>query len=426
MNIIDIISKKKHNKKLTEKEIEYCIENYVDKKIPDYQMAALLMAIRLNGMDDNETVYLTKSMLNSGQTIKYKNMNKKVVDKHSTGGVGDKTSLVLIPLLASLGYAVSKMSGRGLGHTGGTVDKLESFEGFDIERTHEEIEEQVGKIGCAIVGQSKDIVPADKLLYALRDVTSTVDSIPLIASSIMSKKLALGADIILLDVKYGNGAFMKDKESARELANKMIQIGKFMDKKVLVSITNMNQPLGSAIGNSLEVEEAIDTLKNEGNKELLNLCVELASLYLIVDKGMSKEGAEKEVLSKIKSKEAYEKFLELLKYQGVSNFNLKKAKNKKEIILKEEGYVKDLLAKEIGRAAMKLGAGREVKEDHIDLSVGIKLHKKIGDYVNKDKIATIYYNDDKNLNEVIDIIKSSYTIVKEEVKKPSLIEEILK
>ncbi len=425
MHIIDIISKKKENKELTKEEIRYFVKGYTNGDIVDYQMSALLMAIRLNSMTDNEMVNLTEAMLNSGRVLNYEGVDKVIVDKHSTGGVGDKTSLVLIPLLASLGYAVSKMSGRGLSHTGGTIDKLESFKGFNVERTEEQIIKQVNEIGCVIVGQSNDIVPADKKIYALRDVTSTVDSIPLIASSIMSKKLALGAEIILLDVKYGNGAFMKDKKSAKELAKKMLTIGNAMGKKTIACISSMEQPLGSMVGNALEVKEALETLQGKGNKELRELCIDLASEYLIIDKNISKEEAVLLSKSKLDNNEAYEKFLSLLKSQGVSEFEINIAKNQKEIFLNEIGNVKNIEAIDIGMAAMKIGAGRETKEDKIDLSVGIEVLKKVGDNVSNEPVAIVYYNDEENLNESIELIKNAYTLSKEVIKKPSLIEEFI-
>lgn len=425
MHIVDIISKKKENKELTKKEIDYFINGYTNETIPDYQIAALLMSIRLNDMTDKEMVYLTEAMLNSGKVLNYSSVDKVIVDKHSTGGVGDKTSLVLIPLLSSLGYAVSKMSGRGLSHTGGTIDKLESFEGFNVERTENQIIDQVNEIGCVIVGQSKDIVPADKKLYALRDVTSTVDSIPLIASSIMSKKLALGAQIILLDVKYGNGAFMKDKISAKNLAQKMITIGNAMGKKTIACISSMEQPLGSMIGNALEVQEALGTLQGKGNNELRELCIDLASEYLIVDKGLKKEEAILIVKEKLDNGEAYNKFLKLLEYQGVQNFDINISQNKKEIFLDKKGYVEKIEAIDIGMAAMKIGAGRETKEDEIDLTVGVELLKKVGDFVSNEPIAIIYYNDKKNLDEAIKLIKDSYYISSEKVSKPNLIEEFI-
>ncbi len=425
MNIIDVISKKKENKELTKEEINYFVDSYTKEEIPDYQMSALLMAIRINSMTDKEMIFLTEAMLNSGKTLNYRDLNKVVVDKHSTGGVGDKTSLVLIPLLSSLGYAVSKMSGRGLSHTGGTVDKLESFKGFNVERSEEQILKQVREIGCAIVGQSKDIVPADKKLYALRDVTSTVDSIPLIASSIMSKKLALGAKIILLDVKYGNGAFMKDKKSAKELANKMITIGNAMGKNTIACISSMEQPLGSMVGNALEVKEALETLQGTGNIELRDLCIDLASEYLIVDKSLNKEEAKILVKEKLDNGEAYNKFLKLLQYQGVENFDIDISKNKKEIFLNKKGYVEKIEAIDIGMAAMKIGAGRETKEDSIDLEVGIELLKKVGDFVDDKPIAIIYYNDENYLDEAVNLIKNSYRISCKKIDKPSLIDEFI-
>ncbi|MFV0288292.1 MAG: thymidine phosphorylase [Mycoplasmatales bacterium] len=430
MNIIEIINKKKEKKELSKLEIEYFITEYTKDKIPDYQISALLMTIYLNGMSKEEMVNLTISMMNSGQVLTYESLNKVIVDKHSTGGVGDKTSLVLIPLLASLDFAVSKMSGRGLGHTGGTIDKLESFIDFNVEKTKEEIYQQIQNIGCVIVGQSAEIVPADKKLYALRDVTGTVNSIPLIASSIMSKKLALGAEIILLDVKYGNGAFMKTFAEAEVLAKAMIDIGNGIGKKTIACITSMEQPLGKNIGNVLEVQEAIATLQGQGNEELAQLCIELASEFLIIRDNLTKKEAKEKVKNIIKLGTAYPKFEQLLLNQGVKKENLNKlvkAKYSYEYKIKEEGYIKEIIADKIGTAAMLLGAGRKTKEDLIDLSVGFEFLKKVGDYVTKEEtIILIHYNDEIKLKQSIELLNKAYIITKNEVNKPQLIEKIIK
>ena len=403
MNPIDIIIKKKNKKELTYDEIEYMINSYIDGTVKDYQMSSLLMAINLNGMTFDETYYLTDVMLKSGDKFDYKDIKGIKVDKHSTGGVGDKVTIALAPIVASCGIIFPKMSGRGLGHTGGTIDKLESIEGFNTQLSEDKFINNLKTIGVAISGQTKKLVPADKKLYALRDVTGTVDSIPLIASSIMSKKLAVDADIISLDVKVGSGAFMKNIDDARLLAKTMVELGKKYNKKVVVSLTDMSTPLGYAIGNSLEVIEAIKMVKGNLNNDFNKLVIYFASHIVSLSYNITLDEAEKKVLDVIKSGKAFDKLIELVKYQdGNINYikdinNFKKAKNIIEVKSIKEGYVSNLDAFTLGNIASKLGAGRLSLDDNIDHSVGIELFKKRGDYVNKGEIiAKIHSNFDNN------------------------------
>jgi len=429
MRMVDLIEKKRDGFSLTKEEIIFIIENYVDKIIPDYQMSSLLMAIFFRGMNNEESSALTEAMLNSGEVIDLSVIKGVKVDKHSTGGVGDKTTLVLGPLVASAGAKVAKLSGRGLGHTGGTLDKLESIEGFSINIKIEDFIKQVNEIGLAVVGQTGNLTPADKMLYSLRDVTATVPSIPLIASSIMSKKLASGSDVIVLDVKIGEGAFMKTIEDARELSHIMVNIGASFNKKVVAFITDMSQPLGFTVGNKLEVLEAINTLKGEGPSDLTELCVEIGS-YMVFSAEItnSLEEAKDLVRNNLENGKAYNKNLEFIKYQGgilgdLDNFV--KVKEIVEIKAEESGYVKAIDAFAIGLGAMKLGAGRETKNDIIDPDVGIVLKKKVGDKVVKGDVLALLYN---NLDDITDIKKevlNSYTIIKEVVKKKSIILEII-
>ena len=322
--MLDIIDKKRLGESLTKEEIEYVVKEYTNGNIPDYQMSALLMAICLNGMNEEETINLTDSFINSGEVIDTSNIKGVIVDKHSTGGVGDKTTLVLAPLLATLGYKVLKMSGRGLGFTGGTIDKLEAIQGYQVEEPFEKVEEEINSIGLAVISQTKNLVPADKKIYALRDVTSTVSSIPLIASSIMSKKIASGASTIVIDVKVGNGALLKNIEDARTLAKLMIKIGHSYQRKIICVLTNMDEPLGLAIGNSNEVLEAIDALNGKGPKDLMDLVKVLVSEILMANENISIEDAYAKIDEKINNKEAYNKFLEMVKYQGgdINSINL--------------------------------------------------------------------------------------------------------
>ena len=400
MRMEEIIEHKRDGLELSQQEIHFFIKNYVDNKIPDYQASALLMAIYLKGMNDKETALLTEEMRVSGDVWDLSDIPGLKVDKHSTGGVGDKVSLVLGPMVASCGAKLAKMSGRGLGHTGGTLDKLESIPNFDIFETKEEFKKQIQEVGMAIIGQNKDIDPADKKLYALRDVTGTVSSMPLIASSIMSKKLASGADCILLDVKYGSGAFMKTKKDAKKLAEIMINIGKHLGKDVRAEVTDMDQPLGYAVGNNLEIKEVIETLHNRGPKDLTKLCLDSGSIMLVQAKLFrDKKEARKALLKNLKNGKAFEKFVEFVKAQkGDASYILdpskfEVAKNIIPIYSNKEGAIKRIDALTIGNSSMKLGGGRERIEDTIDMSAGIILNKKIGDFVkNNELLATLYTN----------------------------------
>lgn len=423
MQMIDIIAYKKHGLKLSNEEIHYFVDGYVKDLIPDYQVSALLMAICFNGMDKDEIACLTHEMMYSGEVVDLSHILGKKVDKHSTGGVGDKTTLVLTPLVASCGAKVAKMSGRGLGHTGGTLDKLDSIPGFNTQLSDEQFKKQVNEIGLAVIGQTKELVPADKKLYALRDVTATVDSIPLIASSIMSKKLATGSDCICLDVKFGSGAFFNDPEDARKLAKTMVNIGKSLNRDTKALLTNMDEPLGFAIGNILEVKEAVNTLLNKGPKDLKELCLEAGSVMLVQSGLFSdKKEAKKELVKHLEDGRAFAKFKEFIKAQGgdISYIdNLDKfplAKHIVEIKASKEGYVNKIVAIELGEVAMKLGAGRKTKDDKIDYSAGIIIHKKCGDYVKvNDVIATIHTNV-SNYNDYLDEIKHAFVIEKEKGK----------
>lgn len=400
MRMEEIIEHKRDGLELSQEEIHFFIKNYVDNKIPDYQASALLMAIYLKGMNDKETALLTEEMRVSGDVWDLSDIPGLKVDKHSTGGVGDKVSLVLGPMVASCGAKLAKMSGRGLGHTGGTLDKLESISNFDIFETKEEFKKQIQEVGMAIIGQNKDIDPADKKLYALRDVTGTVSSMPLIASSIMSKKLASGADCILLDVKYGSGAFMKTKKDAKKLAEIMINIGRHLGKDVRAEVTDMDQPLGYAVGNNLEIKEVIETLHNRGPKDLTKLCLDSGSIMLVQAKLFhDKKEARKALLKNLKNGKAFEKFVEFVKAQkGDASYILdpskfEVAKNIIPIYSNKEGVIKRIDALTIGKSSMKLGGGRERIEDTIDMSAGIILNKKIGDFVkNNELLATLYTN----------------------------------
>ena len=432
MRMIDIIEHKRDGKILTNEEINFFITNYVDGKIPDYQVSALLMAILFRGMSDEEIFNLTNDMLHSGDIIDLSKIKGVKVDKHSTGGVGDKTSLVLGPLVASCGAKLAKMSGRGLGHTGGTLDKMESIPGMQINISEENFISQVNKIGMAIVGQTGHLVPADKKLYALRDVTGTVDSLPLIASSIMSKKLASGSDSILLDVKVGSGAFMKTLETGEELAKTMVSIGKYFKKNTRAILTDMDEPLGLAVGNNLEVIEAINTLKGNGPKDLTELCIKAGAIMLLQAKiCTSFEEGEKLLQSKIENGEAFKKFVEFVEAQGgdisyvLNTSKFEKAKYEISINSNKSGYITKIDALEIGEFAMKLGAGREKIEDKIDYSAGIILSKKIGDFVNSgDELCKIYTNKE-NYEEIIKEIKNSFIISENKPENRKIIYKVI-
>ncbi len=422
MDILDIIDKKEKRQKLSREELKYVIDGYLNGSIKDYQMSALLTEIDLLGLTEEETINLTDIMLNSGEILDLGFDN--ITDKHSTGGVGDKTTIVLAPLVASLGVKVAKMSGRGLGHTGGTIDKLESIKGFQTSMTLNQFKEQVNKINIALVGQMGNLVPADKKIYALRDVTGTVDSIPLIASSIMSKKLASGASNIVIDLKVGNGALVNNLEEAKELANLMVKIGKNNNKKTACVLTNMDEPLGYAVGNSIEVLEAINTLKGHGPEDLTNLVIKLASLMVSMGLNIEESEAEEKVKENLYNGKGYEKLLEWVEAQNGDINNIPLAKHSKIISSPKEGYISAINALEIGKLSRKLGAGRLTKDEKIDLTVGIIINHKVGDYIKKGvPLAQIIYNEKEITND--DII-SCFKISEEKIEKPKLIIDIIK
>lgn len=423
MNIIEIIIKKKNNKKLTQEEINYVVKNYVNGFIADYQMSALLMAMTLNGLDEDEIYYLTKAMIESGDIIDLSQVNGITVDKHSTGGVGDKTTIALVPILASLGFKVAKMSGRGLGHTGGTIDKLESIKGYQVNRSEEQFIEQVNKIGVSVISQTSEVAIADKKIYALRDVTGLAESIPLIASSIMSKKIASSASMIVIDVKVGNGALMKNVEDATTLANIMIQIGKKFDRKVVCLLTNMEQPLGYAIGNGLEVEECIQLLQGKGPDDLRELVIELASIYLEELDTIAKETAREKVQEVISSGKAYQKFIDWITYQNGDINQIDISKKIVSVKSTKSGILTKIDAYELGNLAKLLGAGRTKKEDQIDYSVGFVLNKKVGDMVLEgEEIVKVYLNKaDISLKQVMNCFEINDVLLE---KQPLIIKEI--
>ena len=420
--MLEIIEKKKNKEELSLSDIEYVIDNYVNGNIPDYQMSALLMAILLNGMTDEETINLTNVMKNSGADLNLSKIDGIRADKHSTGGVGDKTTLVLAPLVATAGVKVAKMSGRGLGHTGGTIDKLESIGGFDTNISVKQMIKQVNEIGVAVISQSGNLVPADKLLYSLRDVTGTVDSIPLIASSIMSKKLALGDDIIVVDVKVGNGALMKNIDDARKLANLMYKIGKANNKKMACILTNMNEPLGNMIGNATEVLESIDVLKGGGPCDLRNLVLTLGSYMVSLGKNIDLDEARSILKDNLNNGLAYNKFRDMVKYQKGNIDDIKVSDNVISVKSKESGYIKNIDTLSLGEIARSLGAGRLKKDDEIDYSVGIYVNKKVGDHVEVgEELAKLYVNSEYDVNEVI----KCFEIQKNRCEKQPLIYEII-
>lgn len=421
MRMYDLILKKKQGGELSTDEIRYMIEGFTEGSIPDYQMSAMTMAICFRGMTPRETVDLTLAMRDSGDVLDLSGIKGVKVDKHSTGGVGDKTSLALTPIIAALGVPVAKMSGRGLGHTGGTIDKLECFDGFTTALSEEQFAENVNTIGIAIAGQTANLAPADKKLYALRDVTATVDQMSLIASSIMSKKLASGSDAIVLDVKTGNGAFMKKLEDSRALAKEMVSIGTMAGKKTVAVITDMDQPLGRAVGNSLEVREAIDTLRGEGPADFKEVVFALGSqMLMLAGRAADKKEACALMEGVIEDGSALDKFAQFVRAQGgdaapVYDTSLLPVAGKTlAVTAKESGYVHRILAEDIGIACMTLGGGRETKESAIDLSVGIILEKKNGDAVSDGEVlATIYGNDDAKMQAAYEKIAHAYEIAKE-------------
>lgn len=417
MRMYDVIAKKRDGGELTKEEIQFFISGYVMGEIPDYQASALLMAIYLNGMTDSETADLTMCMTNSGETVDLSSIDGVKVDKHSTGGVGDKTTLIISPIVASLGVRVAKMSGRGLGHTGGTVDKMESIPGMQTSIDREKFFDIVRKVGVSVIGQSGNLVPADKKLYALRDVTATIESIPLIASSIMSKKIAAGSDCILLDVKTGSGAFMKTVDDSIRLAQAMVAIGEHVGRKTIALITDMDRPLGNAIGNSLEIMEVCQTLTGNGPADLTEICIDLAAnMLFLANKGSidnCKKAAEKQIING----EAFLKLKEMVAAQGGDtsvlddNTKFKQAKVQLEVLAQSEGYLYAMNTEQCGIASVELGAGREKKEDSIDFSAGIMLRKTIGDYVKKgDVIAEFYSSSMVRCHEAEKLFESAITI----------------
>lgn len=429
----DLIMKKRNGGSLSREEIEYMVAGYTKGEIPDYQMSAMMMAVYFVGMNEDETLHLTMAMAHSGQMLDLSGIEGIKVDKHSTGGVGDKTSLALTPMVAACGIRVAKMSGRGLGHTGGTIDKLESFPGFSTEISTQDFIDQVNSIGIAIMGQTADLAPADKKLYALRDVTATVDNMSLIASSIMSKKLASGADAIVLDVKTGSGAFMKTEADAKALAREMVTIGKNAGRKVCAVVSDMDQPLGYAVGNALEVKEAIDTLEGKGPADFTRLCLSLGSYMLVAGGVASAPGeAEKMLRRVIEDGSALDKLAEFVTAQGgdaeaVYNYGLlPRANIIEDIPSPKSGYVTGIQCEEIGICSLILGGGRETKESRIDLSVGIVLHKKVGDSVKEgEPLAQIHANDRKKLEAARERFLNAYTIGSDKPRPGEFIKEVL-
>ena len=431
--MVDIITKKRDGHELSDEEISFFIKGYVDGKIPDYQVSALLMAIVFKGMRNREIVTLTDRMEHSGDVMDLSSIKGVKVDKHSTGGVGDKTSIALGPMVAACGAKLAKMSGRGLGHTGGTLDKLESIPGMKVFVSEEHFIKQVNDIGLAIIGQTASLVPADKKLYALRDVTGTVESTPLIASSVMSKKLASGSDCILLDVKFGNGAFMKNAKSAEELAKIMCKIGNALGRDTRAVLTDMDQPLGHAVGNALEIKEAIATLHGQGPKDFTDLCLRSGAIMLEQAKIVKSEEEGMEMLQKsIDDGSAFEKLKAMVKAQGgdvsyiehPEKFPL--AKHIVEVKANKDGYIKQIVALEIGESAMRLGAGRETFDDVIDMSAGIVLNKKVGDKVNKGDVLCVVHTNKENFDSILKDIENSFIIVDEFVSVPPTVHAYIK
>lgn len=433
MRMYDLIMKKRNGGFLNQEEIRFMIQNYTRGEIPDYQMSAMMMAIYFQGMNEDETLHLTMEMAKSGDMLDLASINGIKVDKHSTGGVGDKTSLALAPMVAACGIPVAKMSGRGLGHTGGTIDKLESFPGFSTSIETEQFIRQVNEIGIAIMGQTKDLAPADKKLYALRDVTATVDNMSLIASSIMSKKLASGADAIVLDVKTGSGAFMKKEEDSFSLANEMVRIGRGAGRTTTAVISDMDQPLGFAVGNALEVREAIETLMGKGPEDFVELCLTLgAEMVVAGGKAQDRDEARAMLQAKIADKSALDKLAAFVEAQGGdSSFvyhpeKLQVASNAIEIKAEKSGWITGIVCDEVGICSLILGGGRETKESEIDLSVGILLKKKIGDKVEVgDVLAVLYANDEAKAKEAEKRYMNACHIGDAPVEKPALIKGII-
>ena len=434
MRMVDIIASKRDGNELTDEEISFFVNGYTKGEIPDYQVSALMMAIYFRGMNERETLTLTNVMADSGDKLDLSAINGIKVDKHSTGGVGDKTSIALTPIVAACGVPIAKMSGRGLGHTGGTIDKLESFNGFNVSIPTETFIKNVNDIGISLMGQTADLAPADKKLYALRDVTATVENMSLIASSIMSKKLAAGADAIVLDVKTGSGAFMKTFEDSKALAEEMVTIGKGAGRKMLAVISDMDQPLGRKVGNALEVIEAIDTLRGKGPEDFTLLVKTLATYMIMLGgKASSEDEALKMIDDVIESGRALDKLAEFVKAQGgdpaqVYDTSLLKIADKKKVITAEKsGYISRIVCDSVGVSCMMLGGGRASKEDVIDLSVGIELLKKVGSKVTAgDELAYVYYNDEKNLESALDKLIGSYEYSDNAPEAQKLIKEVIR
>ena len=433
MRIVDLIEKKREKEELTREEIKFLLNEYLVGNVPDYQMSAFLMATYFNDMTAGELLEFTMTMRDSGDTVKFDDVDKFLVDKHSTGGVGDKVTIVLAPILSALGMGTTKLSGKGLGHTGGTIDKFESIKGFKFSKTRDDVVKIANKTGIGLMGYSDKIVPLDKKIYALRDVTATVPSIPLIASSIMSKKLAIQSDVIILDVKVGDGAFMKDIEHAKELARRMIEIGTGAGRKVKVVLSNMDEPLGYSIGNANEIIESIEMLKGNAPKDLKEVVYTIAELALKAKGEITElsEGIEK-IDAVINSGLALSKLREFIAESGgngdlVDDYSiLPAAKNKMEVFSNKEGYVSKIKAEEVGKAAMIIGAGRATKEDEVDHAVGLKILKKVGDKIKKgEKIAEIYYNDAKNVEDSKNMILDAYVLQDEKILEPKAILEII-
>lgn len=433
MRMYDLIMKKRNGGALSGEEIRFMVQGYTKGEIPDYQMSAMMMAIYFRGMDADETLALTMEMAHSGDMLDLSDIHGVKVDKHSTGGVGDKTSLALTPMVAAAGVTVAKMSGRGLGHTGGTIDKLESFSGFSTAITEQQFKENINRIGIAIMGQTADLAPADKKLYALRDVTATVDNMSLIASSIMSKKLAAGADAIVLDVKTGSGAFMKTQEDSFALAREMVRIGNGAGRKTIAVVSDMDQPLGCAVGNALEVREAVDTLRGCGPEDFVELCLTLGSCMLVAGgKAATEEEAEQILRAVIEDGSALDKLAEFIAAQGGDRElvyhpeKLPLASITQEIESPADGYIQRIVCDEIGICSLILGGGRETKESAIDLSVGLVLHKKVGDAVKKgESLAVIHANDQAKLDMAKERFLQAYTIASDPVEKKPLIKGIV-
>ena len=431
MRMVDLIEKKRDGHALTKEEIQFIIEGYTKGDIPDYQMAAMLMTIYFNGMSKEEISILTNAMINSGETIDLSKIEGVKVDKHSTGGVGDKISLIVAPLVASLGVPVAKMSGRGLGHTGGTIDKLESIQGFNVELTKEQFINQVNAHKIALVGQSGNLVPADKKIYALRDATGTINSISLIASSIMSKKIAMGADAIVLDVKTGNGAFMKTLEDSKALAQEMVDIGKRLNRKTIAIITDMNQPLGYEVGNANEIKEVIQVLKGEYIEDLVEISLTIAENMVLLSGMYEGENVKEKLKLQIQNGQALNKFKEFIKIQGgneniVNNVDLlPQAKYHFEVKSLKSGYISKLEAEKIGHVAMLLGAGRKKKEDNIDHSAGVTLKKKMGDYVKENEVLAILHCNFEIHEDINDELLSAYSFTDKPVSKNPYVYEII-